>query len=339
MTLVEVLVVISILGVFFAMAFPAVQAAREAARRCSCSNNMKQLGLAVYQYESKVTVLPSGGKGTDFSRSPPATVYDLQSVLTQLLSHLDQPIAVKNYDMSKSYRDAVHAPKNPIVAQTRINVFLCPSNPLQGYRDPFGYGQTDYAATAYTDIDPIQGVRNPTTRMNGALTYPAVPMAAISDGLSSTMLFVEDVGRVHGSVMYNMTSATADPDCVTGNVDPADCAATQFSTGGATQANGRAINRWADPEAAGIGVSGPPNAGPNYHKLINQNPVPLGGPVDCSWSNINCGPNDEPFSYHPAGCNTVFADGSVHFMADRIDALTLRSLITRDEGISVDVPE
>ena len=91
-------------------------------------------------------------------------------------------------------------------------------------------------------------------------------------------------------------------------------------------------------DAGGIGISG--QAGTNRTKFINGNYSPIGGAVGssntgCLWSTMNCGPNDEPFSFHPGGCNTVFMDGAVHFLSDDIDGRILRYMVTRDEGIPI----
>ena len=115
-----------------------------------------------------------------------------------------------------------------------------------------------------------------------------------------------------------------------------------------------AVWRWADPDASASGVSGPTDktatSDPAYTtgytgKIINQNNEVLGGPVAYgtaptadgkgNWSSNNIGLNDEPFSFHPGGCNAVFLDGSAHFLSDTLDAVTLRRLITRAEAKTV----
>jgi prepilin-type processing-associated H-X9-DG protein len=65
--------------------------------------------------------------------------------------------------------------------------------------------------------------------------------------------------------------------------------------------------------------------------VINNNNTPEGGPEECPWSSNNCGPNDEIFGFHPGGAIAVFADGSAHFIADSIEPIPMRALITRNE--------
>jgi hypothetical protein len=106
-----------------------------------------------------------------------------------------------------------------------------------------------------------------------------------------------------------------------------------------TPSGNRAINRWAEPDT-GNGVSGPANAtAGNLRGVINNNPLPEGGPVDCSWGTNNCGPNDEIFSPHPGVALAVFVDGSVHVLGEEMDPRAMRKLVTRAEGTPIDYLE
>src|SRR4249919_3491276 len=99
-TLVELLVVIAIIGVLVALLLPAVQVARESARRSQCLNNLRQLGLAVHNYESTFARLPTAGQGTDFSATPPSTTFDRQSFFTVILAYLEQANTLQRFDLS-----------------------------------------------------------------------------------------------------------------------------------------------------------------------------------------------------------------------------------------------
>jgi len=323
-TLVELLVVIAIIGVLIALLLPAVQSARESARRLTCANNMKQQGLAVLNFESNYGLLPSGGEGTDFSVNPPVTIFDPQetSLMTLILPFIEQADLYAQIDTDYNYRDT-RAPFNQEAAKLKLEVYMCPTNPFSGSIDPFGYGRTDYFATVYTDIDPITGSRNKLSRADGALAVPPTNIGGISDGCSNTILIIEDTGRTFTTVPFYTLSKYPDPACVSGNADLADCTATS---------NNRTVNRWADPDACGSGVSGPPNDTKQY---INNNKIPAGGPTDCPWADNNCGLNDEPFSFHQGGCNAVLADGSVHFLNEKINGTVIRRLVTRAEKIPI----
>jgi prepilin-type N-terminal cleavage/methylation domain-containing protein/prepilin-type processing-associated H-X9-DG protein len=321
-TLVELLVVIAIIGMLLALLLPAVQAARNSARRSECTNNLKQIGMGLQNFESVYGKLPSGGEGTDYGTSPPSTLFDSKeiSTFTAILPFIEQKDIYDQFDLKYSYRDN-RAPQNQAAAKYEIKTYVCPANPYPERKDPFGYGQLDYFATVYTDIDPVTGLRNKATRMEGALSVPAGRSASIIDGTSNTIAVIEDAGRTYPTLQFYTFSRYPDPACAAGNADTADCAGTTQN---------RAVNRWADPDAGGSGISGPPNGSGKY---INNNSTPYGGPPDCLWSVNNCGLNDEPFSFHQGGCNSVFADGSVHFLSEQIDGLTIRCLVTRAEHV------
>ena len=338
-TLVELLVVIAIIGILVGLLLPAVQAAREAARRMQCSNNMKQMGLAMLNYESTYKKLPSGGEGTDMSLNPPArTDYSFapHSPFTVMLPFMEQGNIYNTMDLRFYYNDS-RFPANQVATQNEVPIFVCPSNPYSTTLDPSRFGRLDYFCVVYTDIDPTglavtANVKSSTqlgllgfaaspgpALFKGRLSWPT--LAGASDGLSNTVAIIEDAGRLDVNSSYGPSTGSiskyTDPACSLG-----------FGVGCAAN-NRRSVVRWADPDAAGSGVSG----APNMKAYINQNKTPTGGSTStCLWSDNNCGPNDEPFSFHSGGVQTVLGDGSVHFLAETIDPISLRAILTRAEG-------
>ncbi|HEX6962127.1 MAG TPA: DUF1559 domain-containing protein [Lacipirellula sp.] len=315
-TLVELLVVIAIIGVLIALLLPAVQAAREAARRSQCLNNAKQMGLALLNHESAKRVLPSGGEGTDYTNpANPVTAFDRHSTFTQILPYMEQTTISNQFDFDYAYNDPA-APQNQAAAKNQVDAFLCPSNSIR-QPDPFGYGGTDFMPTVYTDIHPETGVRDKLFRVDGALALKPEAMKMLTDGTSNTIALAEDAGR-NWEELEPFTKSKYDEPLD----NPADPTPSSF----------RALNRWAEPDT-GNGVSGPPNStAGNLKPVINNHQTPINGPEECPWSVNNCGPNDEIFSFHPGGATFVFADGSGHFINQDIAPQSMRTLVTRSDG-------
>lgn len=359
-TLVELLVVIAIIGVLVALLLPAVQAAREAARRMSCGNNMKQIGLAVHNFESSHMKLPNAGQCDSTGGS--STTYMIHSTATQILPYIEQQAVYDKFDHEalpsafgatfnaatntwSSNGATLHAhargrpyndPANPQwqqAAKAQIKSYVCPSTPLAGLaRDPIGkYGGWDYMFIALTDVneDPASAQFKMRTTPSGSAAWTAQAvlgmlncdgsrMSATTDGTSNTFLCIEDAGRAHPSVSkFGATSSR--PSAVGGEPD-------------AMPSGLRRMYAWADADAVTNGFSGPSNATASKVAKVNNYKTPIGGPPECLWQTNNCGPNDEPFSFHPGGVMAVLGDGSTRFVAEHTDALVLKAWVGANDG-------
>jgi len=187
-TLVEVLVVIAIVGVLVALLLPAVQAAREAARRMQCSNNLRQIGLAIHHYHDSYRVLPPA-----YSRRPG------HNMLAFLLPYLEQGAIYQVYRWDVAWDD----PANDPATHVNVGVFLCPSADA-GRQYVADYATCEYLINNQARRDLIRSGRiSPRSNWDGLFEKgdpgddyaPARPMASVRDGLSNTFMLFEDAGR------------------------------------------------------------------------------------------------------------------------------------------------
>jgi len=344
-TLVELLVVIAIIGVLVALLLPAVQSAREAARRSQCVNNMKQMGLGMLNVESARGLLPSAGEGRNLD-APTGTAngttqFDTQSFFWQILPAMEGQASAVKMNANYTYNDS-RWPQNQAAAKTKIPTFLCPSNQIRA-TDPDDYGSTDYMPVAYCDIDgdaltagspnPTYGLRNKKKGLEGPLRLQGLGgqrIAAIGDGTSHTIACGEDTGRNFETQFPFTTSDKPDPvfndstawDSTTAGTSylplangiksvfhsmPSNLPAGDTTTAQKT----RAISRWAEPDS-GNGVSGPPNQtaavnGVWPQRVINQNSYPVGGPNAASSTPYTAPTgSDCPWYYNNCGPNDEF---------------------------------
>ena len=343
-TLIELLVVIAIIAVLIALLLPAVQQAREAARRSTCKNNMKQMGLAIMNYESSSTRLPSSGEGEDFVN---ATRKINTSTFMAILPYVDQAPVFDQWDQKQHYSAAA----NSALAKTKIPGYLCPSNGAN-QNDPLGYGTVDYMTIAYTDlVGPTQiaagspnalGQRwkHAAPALNGTkdsmLGLYGNPISMVTDGTSNTIMVGEDCGR-----LIIDPAGTGQNKMIIGNYTQAQ---TMNNTGWdttqmcGTSGTNTCPHRWADGDN-GNGVSGAPTNEPGHALytgtaagIVNMWKSPLGGPPACPWTSNNCGPNDEIYSPHTGGAHVLLGDGSVRFLSENIDIQVGRKLADRADG-------
>ena len=314
-TLIELLVVIAIIAILIGLLLPAVQKVREAAARMSCSNNLKQLGLAYQNY--------AGTIGT----FPPSAYYDLTPAATGglpiahgwgvfLLPYIEQGNVAALYNMNQPFI----TPGNQIAIQTPLKIMICPSaiHPSLTYSDSIGFLGMNFPFTAsVADYAPLSGINGgaaallnslgaspPYTTTNSVLgaSYPTIigppallaavgdpasngarKITDITDGTSNTLILAEDAGRPQQWEMGKLIS------------------------GGFTSGAG-----WGDPNAE-YGLDGTNPA--------NGSSMPGACPISCNNDN-------EVYSFHTNGANVMFADGSVHFITGSINIVTFGALIT-----------
>ncbi len=190
-TLVELLVVIAIIGILIALLLPAVQAAREAARRAQCINNMAQIGIALQNYEGAREALPPGSTNPTGPILNEPRGYHV-SWLVHLLPYMEEQTTYRHIDLSKSVYDPVNAP----VAQVRIATFTCPTD---GSSVP-GPPQSNYAG-CHNDVEtPIDVTNNGVLFLNSGIRSVDIP-----DGRTYTLFVGEklqesgDLGWMSGT--------------------------------------------------------------------------------------------------------------------------------------------
>ncbi len=315
-TLVELLVVIGVIGVLVALLLPAVQTARESARRLSCINRLRQLGIAAHLHLAAKKHLPSGAVAQAYADAPqtPWTFYRW-SALAQLTPFLEQSNAYNSLDLDVPLygSDFAVTPQNREAVKLVVPVFLCPSDIQSRVSDLFG--PTNFAMCTGT------GTNGGSPQDTDGLFYvnSSLRLADVFDGASNTAMVSES------------TLGTMRPD----NHDPRD--EYKFVLGSPlTEALCAATPQWNVTDPRGFSwVNGEYRCGLYNHFYTPNSPLP-----DCLGV-ITAGPPSVRFtpygwraarSKHQGGVNVMWADGSARFIQDAVDEDIWRALSTISGG-------
>jgi prepilin-type N-terminal cleavage/methylation domain-containing protein/prepilin-type processing-associated H-X9-DG protein len=277
-TLIELLVVIAIIAVLIALLLPAVQGAREAARRTQCINNLKQMGIALHNYHDAVLAFPPGYIAASKFVDGETDTSPGWGWATMILPQLEQAplFAAMNFNLP------VQAAANTTAIVTNMNAFLCPSDQILSTTFPLtdGFGNTvatvspsSYAACTGSDAaDVALGLNNDGSGNGLFYRDSSVRIAMIIDGTSQTVALLE-------------------------------------------RAWGDTEGTWVGAPAGAVVVRGPLNPCPGSAYATYLSPCLI--LAHCHLLNTNADTDsglDDPSSFHPGGANALFADGSVHFL-------------------------
>lgn len=317
-TLVELLVVIAIIGILIALLLPAVQAAREAARRSQCSNNLKQFGLAIHNYADTFKAFPPKKMGT----APGGTNGNARygSGWMRLLPFYEQQALYDQWASAQTLPSGSYPAFGPVpwgpgdsyeIYDVQVATLLCPSDGNAFNKGATAYGRNNYMFSCGDSVDAANGTygNNQGTNPRGMFNNldGRINFASVTDGTSNTIMLSEHLVATNTSLVKQgnvagVSGILASPGTCYAQIDPND---SKVYISSAAKRNWPGT-RWAHGAMSHIGFNTvlPPN-GPSCAELTNDNTT--GGMVL------------PPTSNHPGGVNAAMGDASVRFISETID--------------------
>ncbi len=302
-TIVELLVVITIIGILIALLLPAVQAAREAARRMQCANNMKQIGLAMHNHVTAFGKLPSAGLGWNDD----LTGWRGFSALVQLVPYVEKENVASQIDYQARIWEQTTAWKNP------MPVYCCPSDGADGRWSCHHVSRSNMVFCVGT------GASFKNLPGNRAFEWTR-PADRVGIDLETDGAFYLEVGRGLNEFTDGLSMTALGSELLAGRVDTGDSVYDTDHRG-----------RWVMPFEGGAAYS---------HQTTPNSSVSDVMPYCCvSFPDMPCvvqgGLEDEYYaarSKHPGGVNVLFGDGHVEFHTDSVDLIIWQALATVSNG-------
>ncbi len=366
-TLIELLVVIAIIATLIALLLPAVQSAREAARRAQCVNNLKQIGLATLNFESTYTYLPPKGmplnpqnlNQADPNADAQAAMPNISaSYLTMILPYMDQSVIYNQINLNLAASDtanippctgtgAIHSGLNSVYSAA-INVFLCPSSPgpptmnyFNAFWGPYGDGGGDTCTPgAPAPIGNVSNLNPPPTQIWGRTDYFPIPglhntclqAAGMSPGYIASYGEGKDSGTITGWVITNKIRMASITDGTSNTMMISECGGKPAGYNGFRQiyrseVDGLPVDGVIEPVSSAGGAWADNFT---YSSLAGAQGRQNG--IRGGTCMVNCTSNNEIYAFHPGGANALFVDGSVHFIKDVASVPLIAALVTRAGG-------